>query len=204
MMNLFSLLQRSNRDLQARRKQHAIHTTLLCVLIGITVFCVLNICAPNLDTCTVVITSRTVQRGDRITSSDLALVTVPSSDVITQSAVHSTDQVEGTIAQTTLAKGTMITHSTLRQSPQIPKQYSPVDVRIFGNMQQFLPGDAVTLHSNATCDDGQDSCVICERAIILDPEQEEEQTITMAMPAKDAIRVLQSQEVGPVLASAYE
>lgn len=187
---------------------HRIISTTLVLIIGIFLLGSLTLLYKAPRSSHFVIAARTITKGKIITEDDVTTTSAPSSlsdSPDTHAAMaDSAHVVVGKIAPVTIHKGTLIPRSLIQDVPTVPSGFTSVDVTLASSSESFHVGDTIALMS---ADD-----TLSRSAIILhipetttstplwEVDAAKTASLTVALPAHDALTVLQAQNKSPIIA----
>lgn len=196
---------RNNRQRLRQRRQWAeARRLLIAVSAGLLAWSVLQCISGMIATDTVVLAQNDIHRGDVLTSSSLAMQTVPHTAVLDDAATNTAD-LEGRVANIDIAAGMPILQGMTGAMPAVAAGFTSMQVPLASAPQMLHPGDHIHLVSEG-------KTLAAKATVIRLPEEVEQDefaspseqplavTITVAVTAEEAMAILAAQEDHPILA----
>lgn len=199
--------------LERRRLLDRCRRLLVAATVGLAVFSILQCVRSVVATQTVLVAAAPIVRGQVIRAGDLTLSTVPASDTFA-GVLRRVSDAEGRVAQSDLDRGMPVLSTVVTDRPATPDGYTVIDVRLSGGWEGLAPGDAVSLSASGVCDrlapessGGDGGCAVASHALVMGmPDEPEGASGTalapLALPSDDALRVLELQDQGVIVAVA--
>ncbi|WP_181162457.1 MULTISPECIES: SAF domain-containing protein [unclassified Bifidobacterium] len=183
----------------------------LCV--GLAVFVTLSAFKAVTATVSVVVASRSIERGSVIGRKDVTILEVPASQAFAE-AMTRTDDAVGLVAQVDIGTNQPLYAPLVRDAPVIPRGRSALEVEVSNDVSMLLPGDVVSLVSAVGCaagqsdildspDDQPELCTLTNQALIMGRAVTEDSgvtTIEVAVEPDAALRIMESAEAGAIVA----
>lgn len=185
----------------------------LCV--GLAVFVTLSAFKAVTATVSVVVASRSIERGSVIGRKDVTILEVPASQAFAD-AMTRTDDAVGLVAQVDIGTNQPLYAPLVRDAPVIPRGRSALEVKVSNDVSMLLPADVVSLVSAVGCaagqsdildahgsDDQPELCTLTNQALVMGRAVTEDSgvtTIEVAVEPDAALRIMESAEAGAIVA----
>ena len=171
---------------------------------GTAVLLAFGVALAGADTRPVLVAVSPAAQGDALTDAQLALTQVPATDCL-DGAIGSWDEWRSrygaaAVAAIDIEAGQPIFPTMIRASPVTPAGHTVIAIRLASDDATLMVGDEIELVSAVGCADGEPSCRLSERAIVMGADGE---YTAVALSADDALRVMASQEAGAIVAVAH-
>ncbi|KAB7790917.1 cation transport ATPase [Bifidobacterium leontopitheci] len=211
----------------------SLRRTMAALCAGFAVFAVLQAVSASVAMRPVVVTTRAVSRGTLLREADVTVTMMPDWQGW-RGVLADAGQAVGNVVQIDVDVGQPLFPSSLGSLPAVPKGHTVVGVQLASSGDQFVAGDLVTLVAGSGCAadavrERSGMCVLADRAMVMvggsarDPPDsagdgnsgslsgglagygdEDDGTVSLAMPPDDALAVMAAQREGPIMAVEAE
>ncbi len=202
--------------LRTRRLDRRARKVLAACCAALAVLCTLECVVTATATRDVLTASREIHAGDAVVTSDFIPAAVPVNDALERAVDHLDDGTNAaSYALIDIRKGDVLLPTMLTATPAVATGHTVIDVRIGELNKPFAPGTHIALTAATGCSPpetgdgngevvGEGLCMVSADAIVMGAPRDDAATggslTPVAMPAADAMRTLQAQETGPILA----
>ena len=193
----------------AHKRLHAHRCFLagICMALGCAFILISSFIVPPKSAHHVVMMARSIPRGTVIQARDVRMADVPSSLDITTLVVSANDAV-GKMSPVRLSKGLLIPKTVLHDVPVVPKGYTSLDISLASSFTSMHVGERISLLSaQATLSSSALVLHIPSHAqshALWEINEERNTAITVALPAQDALRIVEAQSTSPIIAVPHE
>lgn len=199
-----------------RKRTHYVLRAIITALILFGLLTVLSVFASDQTGISAVTVSRNIARGSTIQSSDISSAPLPRG-IDESLVITSAEDVIGKTSMIDLSRGSFILQTAAQPSPEIPQGYTVIDVNLTSSTRMLYSGQHIQLFTRSssapqTEDRTKQHNIIAQDAIILSTatsqkksqfwqfESSDSTNATLAVPADDAILVLDAQNNAPIIA----
>ncbi|MFT8705344.1 SAF domain-containing protein [Bifidobacterium aquikefiricola] len=151
MLDFLSSRSCAKDSLQRRRFNAHVRQILCALCAGLILFAVCqSIAEGSRNHIQIVVASHDIARGQKLSSKDLSLVSIPKSS-ISRHFVHSIEAADGKQSQTILSAGQPLTSNAISEGLSIAAGRTSIQIQLASVPAQLSVGDTVRLVSSGSC-----------------------------------------------------
>ncbi len=208
-----------HKSLQSRRRRYVLRQIAVPLVGAALVFLSLVYFSSLQSTSTIFVSTHRIKIGQTLTSDDFHTQTIPRS-ALTSGTLTDSQEIVGKIAAVDIPSGATLQTSELHETVLIPQSYTTIEVSLASSLTMLHTGQRISLLTSEGCSDNQTSCILAAKAIVVQIPDAKKQSgvhsflsssadsatsqISLALPAKDALRVLQNSESAPIIAMSAD